>query len=224
MHSFQVHQRLRLAASGVPRGAREFAKSLFALGTLRELGWQLSAQQGRSLDADGVPIPWLTYPAVAWLRGRTELIHSVLEFGAGGSTAWFAGIGADVFAIEHDEAWIRELRSRIDASRVQIVHASADEIGYLQALDGARGMDFDLVVVDGIHRGACARAASQLMRETSLLCLDDSQRPEYASLVDGLHKDGWQSIGFYGLAPIVSDLKETRFFSRRLDVWMDGSR
>jgi hypothetical protein len=213
-----------LAAAGVPRGGREFAKSLLALGSLRELGWQLSAQQRRSLDAEGSPIPWLTYPAVAWLAGRAELIRSVLEFGAGGSTAWFAGIGAEVLAIEHDEDWIQELRSRIDAPGVRIVHASADEVGYLRGLDAAGGMTFDLVVVDGIHRAACATAASRFMHETSLLCLDDSQRPEYAEVAAALHADGWRSIGFYGFAPIVSDLKETRFFSRRLDVWMDGAR
>jgi hypothetical protein len=216
-------RQIGLVVSGIPRGPREFGKSLLFLGMLRRAGWQRSAHARRSVDAAGDPLPWLTYPAITWLRSRVDRIDSVLEFGAGGSTLWFANIGSRVVSIEHDRGWVEELRARFDLDGVRLVRVPEDETGYLSGLDEVSGERFDLVLIDGIHRVASAKAALRVMSEGALLCLDDSQRREYGPIIAELHALGYRSIGFVGFAPIVEEEKETRFFSRRLDQWMDGA-
>jgi len=214
-------RRKRFLVDGIPRSPRELVKSLVVLGGLRELGWQRSSRERRSVTRDGVPTPWLTYPALAWLSGRVSRIHTVIEFGAGASTLWFLANGAQVVSIEHDEAWLRELEAMLPSANRELVRVTPDEAGYLQGLDRADVGRFDLVLVDGLHREACVRAVMPTLRPDSLLCLDDSQRLEYASSIETLHRAGFKSIGFRGFAPIVGEYKETRFFSRALNDWLD---
>jgi hypothetical protein len=212
-----------LVMTGIPRRPHELGKSLLFLGTLRHAGWQRSAHARRAVDEAGDPLPWLTYPAIAWLRSRKHRINSVLEFGAGGSTLWFARMGSRVVAIEHNRGWAEELEAMLSRDAVRLVHVPGDETGYLGGLDEIPGETFDLVLIDGIHRAASAKAALRFMSDAALLCLDDSQRCEYAPIIAELHALGYRSIGFVGFAPIVEEEKETRFFSRRLDQWMDGA-
>jgi hypothetical protein len=214
--------KMGLAASGIPLTPRELAKSMLLLGTLRRAGWQRSSRERRSVDSLGEALPWLTYSAVAWLAGRVDRIHSVLEFGAGASTEWFAGRVRHVVSIEHDNGWADEVERRVPRERVEILRVAAAESGYIGGLVHTHDMTFDLVVVDGLHRTAAVRAARTHMTERSLLCLDDSQRIEYDGITRELHRDGFRSFALSGLAPIVADEKETRFFSRCLDWWMDG--
>lgn len=213
-------RRMRLLVGGIPQRPRELLKSAVVLGALRELGWQRSSRERRSVDHEGTPMPWLTYPALDWLAGRAHRLASVVEFGAGASTLWFLANGAKVTSIEHDDAWVQELRPTLPDG-CELVQVPADEAGYVRGVDRAGLGAFDLALVDGLHRGACVRAVLPHLKPSSLLCLDDSQRPAYAAIIDELHRDGFRSIGFRGLAPIVAEVKETRFFSRSLDEWMD---
>lgn len=216
-------RQIALALKGLPRGPRECTKSLLALSQLRALGWQRSSAARRSLDANGSPLPWLTYSALEWLSGRMSRIATVLEFGAGGSTLWFARMGAEVTSLEHSRWWIRELSAKNVESSVRVVPVTQDEPGYLQGLERVENKAFDLVLIDGPYRAACARACFDYVGDSSLICLDDSQRPEYEQVITHFHDAGFCSLGFVGFAPIVAERKETRFFSRRLNDWLDGS-
>jgi hypothetical protein len=221
LHDDWKQRRNRFLIDGIPRTPREFLKSLVVLGALRDLGWHRSSRERRSVTRDGVPTPWLTYPALAWLNGRASRIRAVVEFGAGASTLWFLANGAEVVSLEHDEAWLTELETMLPSTGRELVRVSSDEVGYLQGLERDSLWRFDLILVDGLHREACVQAVLPHVREDALLCLDDSQRRDYASIIDALHGAGFKSVGFRGLAPIVGELKETRFFSRSLHEWLD---
>ncbi len=211
---------------GLPRSPRELGKSLVVLATLRAIGWQRSSADRQPVNADGNPLPWFSYPAIRWLEGRLDRIASVLEFGACGSTIWFAEHRIWVASLEHDRRWLADVEARTTAAlpRPQLVAVSPSEEGYAHGVAGLGNVTFDLVVVDGIHRRSCAAIARDQVGEHGLVCLDDSQRPEYADIVASLHDAGFTSIGFHGLSPIVGEEKETRFFSRHLANWMDTSQ
>ena len=55
------------------------------------------------------PEPWLAEGAAAMLGGYVTRDTRVLEWGAGASTLWFVGAGAEVTAIETDPDWVANL-------------------------------------------------------------------------------------------------------------------
>lgn len=59
-------------------------------------GWCRSRISGFSQDALGNPIPWLTYPAIEFLKSYVRPGMRILEFGTGASTVWFVRRGCRV--------------------------------------------------------------------------------------------------------------------------------
>jgi hypothetical protein len=64
--------------------------SLYRTGPLKDDGWFRSCREQASVDANGNPIPWITYPAIEFLVKRINNQLSVFEYGCGNSTLWWA--------------------------------------------------------------------------------------------------------------------------------------
>src|SRR5688572_4811381 len=73
-----------------------------------------SSLRARSVDRNGHPIPWYTYPAFDFLAGKDYAGKRVLEFGAGHSTLWWMRRAAEVVGIEGSEEWVRVLQTQVD--------------------------------------------------------------------------------------------------------------
>ncbi|MBI5154300.1 hypothetical protein HZA57_03600, partial [Candidatus Poribacteria bacterium] len=74
---------------------------------------------------------------------------------------------------------------------------------------------FDLVIVDGRVRAACARLALPKVREGGWLLLDDSEREKYRDISRDLHS--FTRLDFRGLNPYSLDISQTT-------VWQIGER
>src|SRR5687768_4876731 len=72
-----------------------------------------SSLRARSVDRQGNPIPWYTYPAFDFLAGKDYTGKRILEFGAGHSTLWWMQRAAEVVGIEGSEAWVGILQNKI---------------------------------------------------------------------------------------------------------------
>src|SRR5688572_31303535 len=72
-----------------------------------------SSLRARSVDRNGKPIPWYTYPAFDFLAGKDYGGKRVLEFGAGHSTLWWMQRAAEVLAIEGSEQWLKHLQALV---------------------------------------------------------------------------------------------------------------
>ena len=87
-------RRLRRAHPGAP-GWRELAR-YFGV-------WR------RSLGGEANPVaderPWITFPAIEFLERTLTRDMRVFEYGAGGSTLFFATRVKEVVSIEHEGAW-----------------------------------------------------------------------------------------------------------------------
>ena len=93
--------------------------------TLVNSHWK-TALLSRAVDAAGNPMPWYTYPMIEFLRQRDTSSCSVLEFGGGQSTLWWARNAAKVVTVESDRDWHDHLRPNVPAN-VTLAHVPYDQ-------------------------------------------------------------------------------------------------
>ena len=193
--------------------ANSFRVLLRKYGYLAAVGWPRSARLGEPVDAHGMPIPWMTYPAVAFLEPRLKSSFRVFEYGSGNSTFWWAARVAWVDSCEHDSAWIARLQGRLPGN-VRLRHVPLDHEGqYSTAVIEARG-PFDVVVVDGRDRVSCARNSLLVLATRGVIVWDDTHRQEYEPGYELLRQAGFRRLDFHGLAPIMPNASCTSIFYR----------
>jgi hypothetical protein len=191
---------------------------------LTNIGWLRSTDAREALDLRG-PLPWFTYAAIRALETMVPRAARVLEFGAGNSTLWWAARTASVTSVEHDAAWERKVRSRLNeaglANAVRFLPPAAtipdeisnfvrahpadhDETGFLSYAAAPLEHDdrYDVVVIDGRSRSACALIAPRLLRNRGIIVFDNSDRADYQPGYAALVAAGFVRIDFWGIGPI----------------------
>lgn len=190
------HLGKKLAPEHLKRTFRKARTRAALLSALDSWGFEASRRLAQPVDRMGRPLPWYTYPAIAFLDGLSFSDCDVLEWGAGNSTLYWAHKARFVHSIEHDRHWFDLLSKYELPANVTLVHAG-DSASYL---DGPQGDSFDVVVVDGLHRAACARRAPLHLRPGGLIILDNSDwLPKTAAQ---LREAGLIQADFHGLGPI----------------------
>lgn len=125
--------------------------------------------------------PWLTRDAVRFLDLWLKPTDVVFEWGSGRSTVWLARRVAKVISIERNSLWYATVKhlaarwqrttERIDLLLVPVGAGSDDQ--YARAIDRF-DQDFDLIVVDGDVRDACALNAIGKLKPGGLLLVDNA--------------------------------------------------
>ena len=161
-------------------------------------GLMRSFRERRPVDAQGQPLPWINYAAVRLLDERLHPSHTVFEYGAGYSTLFFAARCAAVTAVEHNHAWLEEVRA-LAPGNVNVLHLEPGE-GYWQAAADTGG-HFDVVFVDGLHRDRCLPFAERALSAAGVLVLDDSDRPAYQAPLAACGKRGFRSLRLRSFRP-----------------------
>jgi hypothetical protein len=179
---------------------------------LREVGWFRSFREQVPQGLDGRPVPWITYGAIEFLDRRLRRELSVFEFGTGASTWWWADRVARLVSCEHDPAWGARLRGRLPA-HVELLEKPLEAGEYARAVAGYPEA-FEIVVIDGRERVACAREALEGLKPEGVIVWDDTDRAEYEPGFAFLHGRGFRRIEFGGLAPTKCHRCETSVFYR----------
>lgn len=125
---------------------------------------------------------------------------------------WLRDQGASVTSIEHDAAWYADVRRPLGADTdvrliepdlegalTSRVHPGVAFDAYVRAVASEPDGSFDLVIVDGRVRVACAKAAMPKVRPGGMLLLDDSDRKKYQEVHHVLAE--WEPHHFQGLKP-----------------------
>jgi hypothetical protein len=156
----------------------------------------------RPIDGGGRPSLWMTYPVINFLEGKDFKEKRVLEWGSGQSTLWWSRRAKEVVSFESDSSWFELVRSRAPGNvKIHLVNENIDGLPS-EWLDGK----FDLIVVDGLDRVACARASVGLLAEDGALIMDDAEQPwspQGFPIIDLMRERGFQRIDFFGHAPAV---------------------
>lgn len=204
-----------------------------------------SSLRARSVDRDGNPIPWYTYPAFDFLAGKDYTGKRILEFGAGHSTLWWMQRAAEVVGIEGSEAWLRILQTRISeqsrdrqgalspAVTLHLMRSPTDDLRPL-----LKGRQFDLIVIDGPDGAGCNRAqAAQYIIDLNLLApggaviFDDSEGSfdtpgnewqRSAENINYFRQHGFQRVDFFGYAPAQLQWRCTSIFFKHPCFLFEG--
>lgn len=201
---------------GLPRSPREFLRSLELLSSMRDRGWQLSNQLRWPQAADGTSIPWMSYPAIAFLDTLLDPTLRLFEYGSGGSTSWFADRVGSVTAVEHDQEWLAKVQVPANA---QLVHVDCDgdwyhDSGTEYVDSAAAGAPWDVIVIDGAARVDCAEHVSRFLAPGGIVVLDDTHNPRLEPAQAALRAQGFGQIDFEGYRPAHGELGMTSIFSK----------
>ncbi len=181
---------------------------------------------GRAIDRG---LPWISYPCIKFFREALRPDHRVFEWGVGGSTVFFAGLGCQVSTVESSRHWgdvtMKRLRDEGTADRVDLrvrekEDAESDD-DYAQRFAGEvkEGGPWDVVFVDGEESGRLGRVACVEERARSdlspdaMIVLDDASREQYEAAVPKL-LDGWSRTKFVGFGPARPGVTQTDVYRR----------
>lgn len=181
---------------------------------LKPKGWVLSRFLFRPVQADGQPIPWMTYSSLHFIRQKLEnTSFQVFEYGSGNSTLWFSERVAHITSVEHDTEYYEIVKNKIQ-SRSNVTYMFADlETDYSKKILDYTN-EFHIVIIDGRDRIACTKNCLQSLREDGIIIWDNSDRERYQEAYDFLAKNGFKKIDFRGLGPIGHNEWQTSIFYR----------
>lgn len=198
--------------------------------------WYRSLQPGRNPVADQVP--WLTLATIRHLNRFLNSAMSVFEYGAGGSTLFFAHRVREVISVEHDAAWgtrVQEALDRLGCRNAQVrivlpveqgdgvggdpadmnAYASADAnyVGwsfknYASGIDEFPDRYFDLILIDGRARPACFKHALPKLALNGQLVWDNSDREYYSQALQSIPSHFWRK-DFSGPTPYLDRFVRT---------------
>lgn len=192
--------------------------SMRSFGYLLETGWLNTFKKGNPIDSNFKPIPWFTYSAIDFLDGQLRPDFTLLEFGGGNSTLYFAERMKGVVSFEHDSAWYNKLQLKVPQNVELILTSSESAEEYLSKSKNLMKR-FDLVVIDGLFRNECLSSSMNLINNNGIIILDDSERSDYEDGIRVLIDIGFKKLDFTGIAPGIFFKKCTTIFYRDNNVF-----
>lgn len=126
--------------------------------------------------------PWLTRTAVAFLHEYLRSGDTVVEFGSGRSTLWFArhvGTQGKVISVEASAEWQQEVSRRLVAAgltHASVEHAVPQPVEYVQSASRRLNGKADVILIDGAVRDACAVWALTVVKPGGVIVIDNVQR------------------------------------------------
>ncbi|HVE60483.1 MAG TPA: hypothetical protein VNA26_01600 [Chitinophagaceae bacterium] len=183
-----------------------------AMGMLKKYGWIKSKREGKCVDREGNPIPWITYPAIDFLSQLDCSERSVFEYGSGFSTLFWASRAKNVVAVESDLKWYNKIKSEVP-SNCEILFSSDDLAEYSNQISNYG--KFDVITIDGlaITRPSCSIMALLHIKESGFIILDNSDTCLNSAYI--LRSAGLIQVDFTGFAPLDSHAHTTSIFLTR---------
>ncbi len=168
-------------------------------------------------DEAGNPVPWMTYPAIDFLKKNLNKNHEIFEFGCGSSTLFFAERVKQVTGIETREKWFAMLNIKLQQAQLDNVELSLMEDGLTNDLyqTFAKNSEkkFDFIIVDSIKRFLSATNSIDALKLGGSIILDDSERDNYKKIFDFFAEKNFTRQDFPGVAPMQTREKNTTIFT-----------
>ena len=183
--------------------------ALYKNGYLREQGWFRSFREKKAVNNHGEPVPWMNYAVTEFLAERLNTDMNLLEFGAGGSTLFFAKHCRSVVTLEADELWFEKIKRELPEN-VELLWKPQEKFYELDDIKAS----FEVIVIDAMDRNRLLEMSLQHCSSDGVIILDDSERSDYIAGIAQLKTSGWKQLRFSGIGPIQNASKETSIFYR----------
>lgn len=180
-------------------------------GYLFETGWFKSYDSKKPVDADGNPIPWVTYSFIDFIKTRLTRQHTIFEFGSGNSTFYYSKYAGVVVSVEHDKSWY-EIILKNRPENAEIIFCELQRDGDYCRMPVKLEEKFDIIIVDGRDRVNCCIQCINALSPGGVIVLDDSEREFYQPGMDFLKGNGFKQLSFSGISPGSFYLKSTSVF------------
>jgi len=182
-------------------------------GYLKEWNWINSVKNRQAIGKNDEAIPWFTYPSIEFLKDRLNKNLSVLEYGSGNSSIWFADRVGTITSIEHDKKWFNKIKSVLPNNAKIILNNPLNKLEYHQIIKTLPNK-YNIIVVDAIDRVNCLKTAVEYLTENGVIILDNSNREEYLEGINFLLEKNFRKIDFWGMTPGVNTNWATTVFYR----------
>ena len=188
-------------------------RQLNSFNALAQIYGQLNSMEHKaSIDGNGRPIPWYTYPAIEYLSNLDFTQKRVFEYGSGNSSLWWANRCHDIVAIESDRGWYEKVNSSRSGGQFRDYRLREDIELYVQHDDIG---NFNVVVIDGTFRAPCAGFFLSKMPEPNnfeILIYDNADwQPDVIRILNQKLRD-WVQVDFHGFGPINDFTSTTTIF------------
>ena len=181
---------------------------------LKEDGWFESFTAKQSIDKDGRPIPWCTYPFIQFIEPRLKKNFDVFEFGGGNSTIWYAQRVNSIKAVEHDQGWVEYISDKMPGN-AKIIYKElvADGEYSKEVLIGEE--KYHIVIIDGRDRNNCAKNSINCLTDDGVIVFDNTNLPDYKESMVLFQNKGFKRIDFVGLSPVTAHTTCTSVFYKK---------
>ncbi len=180
---------------------------------LKEDGWFESFKTKQSIDKDGNPIPWCTYPFIKFIEPRLKKNFNVFEFGGGNSTIWYAKRVNSIKAVEHDKGWIEYISNKMPKN-AKIIYRELSLDGDYSKEVLNNGNKYHIIIIDGRDRNNCAKNGLNCLTNDGVIIFDNSNLLDYKESMDLFQNKGFKRIDFIGLSPVTNHNNYTSIFYR----------
>lgn len=177
-----------------------------------EYGQMKSARESKSVDKNGNPIPWYSYPAIEYLNQLDFSDKDVFEYGSGNSSLYWATRAKSVTSVEDDEKWYHKMRKSLLANM---------ELGFVPEqtnyVNEIRKGKYDIIIIDGEQKPTrikCAGIAPDYLNEGGMIILDNADWCHEAAAILR-QQPNLIEVDFTGFAPIIAHPNTTSIFLDR---------
>lgn len=188
-------------------------RQLNSFNALAQIYGQLNSMEHKaSIDGNGRPIPWYTYPAIEYLSNLDFTQKGVFEYGSGNSSLWWATRCHHILPIESDRTWYEKVNSARSVGQFRDYRLREDIDSYVKHDDIS---NFNVVIIDGTFRAACAGFFLSKILEPNnfeILIYDNADwEPNVIRILNQKLRD-WVQVDFHGFGPINDFTSTTTIF------------
>ena len=187
---------------------------LYVNSAVKDNGWFRSYKTKESVDKNGNPIPWNTYPFLSFIEPRLKPEFNLFEYGSGNSTIWYAQKVNSIVAVEHNREWYEKVKQILPRNAEVVLQSESDAELYSNEIS-KHNKKFHLIIVDGIFRNESLTKSLNYLTEDGIIVFDDTERKEYKISFQILSDNGFNRLDFRGMRGITSIINTTSVFYRK---------
>ena len=222
------HSTMKVIRRVVPNSIASFMRSWFtALYTPIYFsflsGHFKSSLKKKSVSRKNDSLPWYTYPAIDFLRTRSFVDKTIVEFGGGQSSLWWSKHAQRVITFEDNKAWFDSLKKQLPPS-VELFLVSnesrvkcATEVN--QKLEDLNINQVDILVIDGLFREEMVEIACKYVSPGGAIICDNA---EGFGFYENFLDRHFSRVDFYGHAPGVMLPHSTSIYFKEQSFLFDA--